>query len=410
MKKKIGMILDTSKGFPPDIRVEKEARALIKAGFDISLLTAKSDSKQATYEKLNYGLELFRTNIQSHRSIFHKILADAIFVKKNWLSAIDDFVIKSRPDVLHAHDFTIVPTALQLSKKHSLPLVADLHENMPAAIVAYRSNHKPFHKLFSAIIQNYYLWRWYEKKYLGHCAHIIVVVPEAAKRILNDYNIPNEKICIVSNTEDTNTFNVTSIDKGVIHKYKGYWIALYVGGIGPHRGIDTTICAATLAGKTIPNFKLLIVGIQDIKQRRQIMQIAKKANSSNYIELVDWVTSDKVTSYIAASKVCLVPHNNFEHTNTTVPHKLFQYMIMEKPVIVSSCEPLKRIVSNTESGLVFEANNSDNLAACLINLYKDGDKIAEKYGKNGHQAALGKYSWKNDSKRLVTMYKDLFDM
>ena len=410
MKKKIGMILDASKGFPPDIRVEKEARALIKAGLDVSLLTAKSDSKQATYEKLNYGLEIFRTNIPSHRSILHKILADAIFVKKNWLSAVDDFVIKSRPDVLHAHDFTIVPTALQISKKHNLHLVADLHENMPAALVAYRSNHKPFRKLFSAIIQNYYLWRWYEKKYLRLCSHIIVVVPEAAKRILNDYNIPNEKICIVSNTEDTNTFNVTSIDKNIIHKYKGSWIALYVGGIGPHRGIDTTICAATLAGKTIPNFKLLIVGIQDIKQRRQIMQIAKKANSSNYIELVDWVTSDKVNSYIAASKVCLVPHNNFEHTNTTVPHKLFQYMIMEKPVVVSSCEPLKRIVSNTESGLVFEANNSENLADCLINLYEDGDKIAEKYGKNGHQAALGKYSWKNDSKRLVTMYKDLFDM
>ena len=82
-------------------------------------------------------------------------------------------------------------------------------------------------------------------------------------------------------------------------------------------------------------------------------------------------------------------------------------MIMKKPVIVSSCTPLKRIVEDTGSGLVFNANNSESLADCLVKLYEDGDEIAKKYGENGHRAALGKYSWKNDSRRLVTMYKDL---
>jgi hypothetical protein len=41
MKKKIGMILDVERPFPPDIRVEKEAKALINAGFEVSLLAKK---------------------------------------------------------------------------------------------------------------------------------------------------------------------------------------------------------------------------------------------------------------------------------------------------------------------------------------------------------------------------------
>ena len=407
MAPKIGMILDVGRGFPPDIRIEKEAHVLIKSGFKVYLLAQKTSSSQAAYEKLDYGLEIYRSDIQSQQNFFHKVLASVTLVRKGWLSAIDNFVKEVRPDVLHAHDFTIVPTALKIAEKYQLPLIADLHENMPAAFVAYRSTLDPLRKLRSSIINNYYLLRWHEKLTLRNCSRIIVVVPEAAERILNNYNIPREKICIVSNTEDENTFSVSGLDEKIIQHYKSVWAALYIGGIGPHRGIDTAIRATTLAGKNIPDFKLLIVGIQDPKQRQQIIQIAEKANASNYLELVNWVPANKVNSYIAASKVCLVPHNDFEHTNTTVPHKLFQYMIMKKPVIVSSCKPLKRIVEDTGSGLVFNANNSESLADSLIKLYEDGNKIAEKYGENGHHAALGKYSWKNDSGRLVTMYKDL---
>ncbi len=407
MALKIGMILDVSRGFPPDIRIEKEARVLIKAGFKVSLLTQKASPSQKVYETFGYGLEVYRAEIQSQQDLLHKILEKFTLIKGGWLLAIDTFAKKVRPDVLHAHDFTIVPTALKIAKKHNLPLVADLHENMPAAMIAYRSNLQPLRKLRSSIITNYYLWRWREKLTLRNCYRIIVVVPEAAERIINDYDIPRERVCIVSNTEDESTFNASDLDEKLIEHYKESWVALYIGGIGPHRGIDTAIRAATVAGKSIADFKLLIVGTQVPKQRQQIMQIAEKENASSYLELVDWVPANKVSSYIAASKVCLVPHNDFEHTNTTVPHKLFQYMIMKKPVIVSSCKPLKRIVEDTESGLVFNANNSEDLADCLVKVYEDGDEIAKKYGQHGHQAALGEYSWKNDSERLVKMYEDL---
>ena len=81
---------------------------------------------------------------------------------------------------------------------------------------------------------------------------------------------------------------------------------------------------------------------------------------------------------------------------------------MKKPVIVSSCKPLKRIVEETQAGLVFKANDPSDLARCLECLYKNGDGI-EKFGENGRRAALGPYSWKNDSARLLKLYYNLFD-
>ena len=90
-----------------------------------------------------------------------------------------------------------------------------------------------------------------------------------------------------------------------------------------------------------------------------------------------------------------------------VPHKLFQYMIFEKPVVVSTCAPLKRIVEETESGLTFRAEDPRNLAQRILTLYKSPELYAN-FGENGKAAAtLGKYSWQHHSDLLVKLYSSL---
>lgn len=409
MKQRIGMVLDVSRGFPPDIRVEKEARALIKTGFDVFLLARKADAGQLLRERLDYGIEVVRCELPKFKFYLHPV-ETFTSIYKVWLAAIEDFVSSFSPDVLHAHDFAIVPTVLRVAKRHNLPVVADLHENLPAAFAAWRAQTGIIQKTADRIARNYYLWRWHERRALPQCDRVIVVVPEATERLLSSYGIRNERIYVVSNTEDETTFNVSDFDRDIVERYEGSWSAIYIGGIGAHRGIDTAIRAAALVGQEIENFKLLIVGVQNDKERDTIIRMAEKVGAGKHTELVDWVPAGKVNSYIAASKVCLVPYNDFEHTNTTVPHKLFQYMIMKKATIVSSCAPLKRIVEDAKCGLVFKANDAEDLARCLVELYKEGPETVERYGENGYRAALGKYSWKHDSARLVNMYRQLLGL
>jgi len=113
-----------------------------------------------------------------------------------------------------------------------------------------------------------------------------------------------------------------------------------------------------------------------------------------------------VNSYVMGSKVCLVPHNASEHTHTTIPHKLFQYMICGKPVLVSDCRPLARVVRRSGSGRIFTADDSDSFAEELVWMYHHENQV-EQMGQNGRIAALGEFSWQHDARRLVGMYKDL---
>ena len=113
-------------------------------------------------------------------------------------------------------------------------------------------------------------------------------------------------------------------------------------------------------------------------------------------------------SYLEVTNVGLIPHKSTPHTETTIPHKLFQYMLFGKPVVVSDCASMKRIVEETGSGLVFKAGNPEDLAEKIVSLYNSHD-LFRRCGANGKaSSAYGKYSWKHqDKKSLVDIYSDL---
>jgi len=402
----IGMIYSENRPFPPDIRVEKEVKALCAKGHRISLLAPRVPSNAKQEEKLyNDQVTIRRVHIDKP-NLYGRLSQIFLLEYPNWIHHLSGFIAQYSPEVLHVHDLYLLPTSLQVGRSAGLPVIADLHENMPAARKAYRSGLKPLKKLVYAVAFNYTIWRWHEARALRKCAKCIVVVPEAAERLFL-YGIPKDRIVIVSNTEDETTFTVNpeSIDPEIVEKYRLRWIVCYVGGIGPHRGIDTAIRAIPQAAKEISNLLLLIVGAKKNDQQK-LMDLVKRNGAENWVDIIGWQPFDQIKGYILASKVCLVPHNNFEHTQTTVPHKLFQYMICGRPVIVSDCRPLSRIVKETKSGLVFKAGNSKDLAMQLVKLYNE-PQILNKMGTEGRSSALGPYAWRHDSKRLTDMYSDL---
>lgn len=406
---RIGMVLGLGanhRGFPPDIRVEKESKSLSSAGHKVFIFTRKLPvtAPENEYSK-KLGARIIRAEIIK-RNMLMKIKDEYKMFKPAWIPALEQFIIDYQPDILHVHDLPMVPTALFVAKKYKLPVVADLHENIPAAMLAHRSNYPFLKKMACALIWNYNHMRKQEAEALHKCARVIVVVPESIGR-LEEYKISREKIFLVSNTEDETTFlfQPDTTDPQIINKYNKLWVASYIGGIGPHRGLNTVLESIPHFGDTISNFKLLIVGA-NAKDKLLLEKKSKKIGIQQFVEVIGWQSFSKVNSYVMASNVCLVPHSNFEHTQTTVPHKLFQYMICRKPVLVSDCRPLARIVNDACAGRVFTSDDPRSFANEIIWMYKNPQKCIE-YGNNGHNAALGKYSWKKDSRRLVGLYNHL---
>jgi glycosyltransferase involved in cell wall biosynthesis len=96
----------------------------------------------------------------------------------------------------------------------------------------------------------------------------------------------------------------------------------------------------------------------------------------------------------------MIPQPNNEYINTTIPHKLFEYMHVGRPIIVSDALPLKRIITETNAGIFFISDNTEDFAGKII-LLKES-KIP--YGENGKKAVEEKYNWSVESEKLKQIY------
>ena len=402
---KIGMVL--KKKFPSDIRIEKEVRALHGAHHQIHLLAYRSGKADERLEEEIDGLLIRRISRERGQLSFAQRNLNSLrfcltFTNPYWASHIERYVRDFELDVLHVHDLPLVGTALDVSRKLGIPLVADLHENYPAALRLSIEANPGARSWFTPHPRR---WVSYERRVVRSATHVVVVVDEAKERLIKDYGLEPEKITVVMNVEDADHFKGIGLDRDILTRYKDSFVISYIGGGGKHRGLDTAIEAMPYLRESIPQVKLLLVGIGR-QEGDEYRRIVESQGIQDDVEIIGWQPFHKVPSYIEASHVGLVPHHQNPHTDATIPHKLFQYMLMGKPVIVSTCRPLKRIVEETQSGLVFEAGNPKHLSLQILALYRDPD-LSSDCGRRGKESTFHRYNWFVEGEKLTRLYDSL---
>ena len=392
------MLLD--RYFPPDIRVEKEARSLVKAGHEVFLLSMGRGDLAAEEEV--EGIRVIRVSMPQEltRRVPNYVCVRMIHVHPFWKRALDDVVRKHKVEVIHIHDLPLVKTGLSVAGTCGIPLVADLHENYPEAIRSYQA------RGLSRLTKPMSVMRL--KRLERHCVRksdkVVTVVEQAKNHYINDCGIPADKVCVVMNCEDSGYFCSLPLDCDIVDKYERDFVISYIGGFGIHRGLHTAISSMRHILKEIPQARLLLVGKGAYEVA--LRQLATSEGVENRVEFVGWQPFSLVPSYVVASDVCLVPHIASGHTNTTIPHKLFQYMAMSKPLVVSSARPLECIVRETGAGLVFPSGDPEALAREVIRLYRD-DSLCAEMGRAGKRATEDIYNWEMEGEKLVNLYLQL---
>ena len=112
---------------------------------------------------------------------------------------------------------------------------------------------------------------------------------------------------------------------------------------------------------------------------------------------------------ILQADLCCVPHNSNPHTDSTIPHKLFQYMIAKRPILVSSSAPLQRIIDDSKAGLAFKAGDFNDCAEKILIMVNDKKKLKD-YAQNGYKyVTTDEQNWEMKSAlNLVSAYQGLF--
>ncbi len=401
----LGMILNAP--YPADMRVKKETDALIKAGFNVHLLCLRRDDE--AYEAEVDHIKI--TRIDGGKNNYELAAWDAVmsvtFRHPVFVRAMKKWIDKNSIKVVHVHDLPLAGSALALREKHSLKVVVDLHENYPEALRTWFEWKKGFLvKLKNKLFMNPDRWTHHERTAVISSDYVIAVVDEMKQRLVRKYNVDPGKIIVISNTEDKSFLN-QEIDPSVYNNFPLKFRIVYSGGIGPHRGVDTAIQAMKYL-KVYDDIELIIIGTGSQDVLDHLNSLCNELEVSQHVHFLGHQSFAKFYSFMHLADVNIIPHKSNQHTDNTIPHKLFQSMMSGRPLLVSSSDPLRRLVNSTSSGLVFEANNPQDFASKVLKLYNDRT-LGNTLGANGRQAtAEGNLNWDTEQLQLIHFYRSLF--
>jgi glycosyltransferase involved in cell wall biosynthesis len=107
----------------------------------------------------------------------------------------------------------------------------------------------------------------------------------------------------------------------------------------------------------------------------------------------------RVRALMTRADVGVIPHYATSAWNSTIPNKLFDYMLAGLPVVVSDTRPTARIVTAEACGKVFRDRDVEDLAQSLLEL--NDQAVRRKMGRRGREAVRQRLHWGVDSQRLL---------
>lgn len=393
---RIGIIYHGAE-FPPSERIEKIGKTLSAAGHEIFLI-CNNDGRFALSEEQVGPVHVLRVRPTFHSVALNKVVKFPAPINPLWVAQIASAIRRFRLEVLQVVDVPLAEAVFWLGRIFRLPVVIDMWENYPEALRGWAQ-----HNWKTKVFKNPDLARAIELHVTRRVDHIFTVVEEQKERLIRD-GVDPARISVVTNGVDLDLFlqaplrHDTPMDAAP-HQYK----LLYVGELTIERGLDDIIRAIKYVKDRVPDLCLYLAGTGSYEPF--LRHLVEEENAAPYVRFLGWLPFAEIHSYVVKSDLCLVPHVYNDFINTTIPNKLFQYMALAKPVLVSHAKPLARIVRSCNCGFVFESRNPRDAADQIFDAYQA--RADQSFGARGRLCAEQDYTWDHASAPLLDFYARL---
>ncbi len=390
------MLLDTT--YPPDSRIDNEASFLISCGHEIHLfnlnyknLPGREEFRQIKVYRYPAGKLVYKLSALAYDWPFYHQL-----IKKK----IASFIEESGVEALHVHDMVIAKAAIEVNKKYRLPLVLDLHEDRPE-IMKHYTYVRSFPGKWLIDLKK---WSQAQDHLIRQADNVIVVTEYAKDEILKKNLKPANQIFVVPNVVNADIFLSHPLNEQLLHEMRGTYNVLYLGDTSTRRGTDTAIEAVAILKEKIPELKLWIIGKS--KDDPLLHKLAVKLNVRDKVVCKGWQDVSLFPTFGAGADVCISPLKRNKHHDTTYPNKIFQYMAMGKPLVVSDCTAQAEVVKKAKCGLIHEAANAASLADCIYRLYQNKEQ-AKQMGSAGKLSLTREFDFSTSMHALAMLYAKL---
>ena len=189
---------------------------------------------------------------------------------------------------------------------------------------------------------------------------LIADTPEYREYYCEKYNLSPSKFKLVPLGVDDRIYR----PRPHLQPPEDYFRVLYYGTFIPLHGIETMLHAAALL-QDHPNIQFDFYG--DGQERPQIEQLAQELQLNN-VHFRGWIDKENLPDEIAKSHVCLGVFGTTKQSRCTIQNKIWEGMMMQRPVITGDAETIRQELIAGEQLLLVERANPQALADAILQL------------------------------------------
>lgn len=353
-------------------------------------------------ENIDYNRSLKSKGFSSLKLAFKFMYS---FEAKNKISAL---IKKHKPDIAHLHNIyhQLSPSILHALKKHRIPVVMTVHD-LKLVCPSYHlyckgkvcercKPNKFYHALLTRCVKEsliasilscmemyfHKMLKIYEKN-----VDIFIAPSKFYREKLIEFGFPGQKIVVLPYSIKLDEYRPeysTSSD---------YY--LYFGRLVEEKGLKTLIEAAS----RIKDYRLYIAG--NGAKLDYFKSLALKIGAYN-AEFLGKLDGDKLKEVVSGALFSVVPSQWYENN----PLSIYESFALGRPVIASDIGGIPEFVDNKINGLLFDPNNSADLAK-KINYLLSRPELRQSMGRAGRQKVETKASPRVHLEMLEGIYKRL---
>lgn len=172
-----------------------------------------------------------------------------------------------------------------------------------------------------------------------------------------------------------------------------------VGSLIARKGINLIIKAWSRIGAPA-EAQLVIVG--DGPEKKKLKDMAEAQRVVNRIRFAGAVAPEDVVAHLRQADIFILASHSEGR-----PNVLLEAMAVGLAVIASDIRGVRELIEHEHTGLLFEADEMDQLAECMRRLITD-PVLRARLGSAGREWVLDrKLTWKNSADRYVQLYQQV---
>lgn len=312
---------------------------------------------------------------------------DAALIRfdKKQAKVLESHILKFRPDVIYERIAYLQNSGIKMAKKYGIKHVSEINAPYPHERVSFSGKSLLLSKA-----------RKRELEILQMSDGISVVSSALKNHLVKIYPPAAAKIKVVPNAVNPSK---ATFPEGKPEELKaGYKIddELVIGFVGsmfPYHGVDILIKAFAKFPKDF-KARLLIVGDGSILH--ELKALARSLEIFHKIIFTGSLPHREVYGHIKIMDICCMPKSNWYGS----PVKIFEYGILQKPVIAPAEVPMYDVMGPDDAELV--KPNVDDFFGALKKLIDDKNR-RKTIAANWHKKVMSEYTWEAAAKKTLAL-------